>query len=255
MTENLFGETPVGLAIERFREFEPPEGYYLAFSGGKDSIVIKQLAIEAGVAFDAHYSVTTIDPPDLVRFIREHHPDVHWERPEKPFLLRLREKGFPARRGRWCCDEYKETGGVGRLVVTGVRAAESPRRAKRGIIEHCQRKSKRLLHPIIDWTDENVWDFIRSRGLPYCRLYDEGYQRIGCLFCPAARQKGRERERARYPGYERAFRRAFVALWRDRKARGIPSAARWESGEAMFDWWISDAPLPVADDAQGVLFP
>ena len=69
--------------VERLRIYEPPEGYYLAFSGGKDSIVIKKLAEMADVKYDVHYNVTTIDPPDLVRFIRKHHKDVIRE-----FLLR-----------------------------------------------------------------------------------------------------------------------------------------------------------------------
>ena len=122
------------LAIARLREFEPSEGYYLAFSGGKDSVVLKALADAAGVKYDAHYSVTTIDPPELVRFIRKHHPEVHWERPSKPFLVRLPEKGFPLRQRRWCCEEYKEQGGTGRVVLTGIRAAESARRGKRRMV-------------------------------------------------------------------------------------------------------------------------
>ena len=66
----------VGIAVARLREFEPPEGYYLAFSGGKDSVVIYDLAVKAGVKFDAHYSVTGVDPPELVRFIKQQYPDV-----------------------------------------------------------------------------------------------------------------------------------------------------------------------------------
>ena len=60
----------VQIAIERLRQFEPDEGYYLAFSGGKDSITIYRLAEMAGVQFDAHYRVTTVDPPELVKFIQ-----------------------------------------------------------------------------------------------------------------------------------------------------------------------------------------
>ena len=71
---NMFGQTSledkVKRAIDRLRTFEPPEGYYLAFSGGKDSQCIYHLAKEAGVKFDAHYNLTTVDPPELVYFIR-----------------------------------------------------------------------------------------------------------------------------------------------------------------------------------------
>ena len=76
------------VAIDRLRAFEPPEGYYLAFSGGKDSVVIKALADMAGVKYDAHYNHTSVEPPELVQFVREHHKDVEIE-------------WHKDRRGRW----------------------------------------------------------------------------------------------------------------------------------------------------------
>jgi len=87
MSKDLFGHDKVEEAIERLRVFEPPEGYFGAFSGGKDSCVIKELAGMVGVKVDWHYNVTTIDPPELIYFIRKHHSDVVWDRPEKPFLV------------------------------------------------------------------------------------------------------------------------------------------------------------------------
>ena len=72
---NFAGINRVEVAVMRLQEFEPPEGYYLAFSGGKDSIVIYDLAVRAGVKFDAHYSLTTVDPPELVHFIKAEFPD------------------------------------------------------------------------------------------------------------------------------------------------------------------------------------
>lgn len=67
---NLQGKTKVEVAIDRFKTFEPPEGYFLAFSGGKDSVVIKALADMAEVKYDAHYQITSVDPPELVRFVK-----------------------------------------------------------------------------------------------------------------------------------------------------------------------------------------
>lgn len=231
----------IAIAIERLRTFEPPEGYYLAFSGGKDSCVIKQLAIESGVKFDAHYSVTTIDPPDLIYFIRKHHPDVAWERPKRPFLKEMIKRGFPMRHSRWCCTDYKENGGGGRLCIIGIRWAESNTRKNRKMVEHCLKdKTKRFLHPIIDWSAEDVWNFIRDRQLPYCKLYDEGWKRIGCLFCPMQSNKFKQKEIERYPAFERAFRRAFCKLHENRKSRGMKSVDRWADGNEMFDWWLTE---------------
>ena len=73
----------VKASIERLKAFEPKDGsgYYLAFSGGKDSVVTKALMDMAGVKYDATYRVTSVDPPELVRFIKEKHPDVKREIP------------------------------------------------------------------------------------------------------------------------------------------------------------------------------
>ena len=90
-------------AIERLKTFEPERGYWLAFSGGKDSIVCKELCRQARVSFTSHYNNTTIDPPELIKYMRTHHPDVIFHKPKEPFLKRLVYKGFPMRHARWCC--------------------------------------------------------------------------------------------------------------------------------------------------------
>lgn len=228
----------VAKAIDRLQHFEPEEGYYLAFSGGKDSVVIKHLADMAGVKYDAHYNVTTIDPPELIYFIREHHPDVIWDRPGQPFLHRLVKKGFPLRQARWCCEEYKERGGEGRDVVMGLRWEESGQRKNRAMYEHCQKHNRRLLNPIIEWSEQDVWDFIGQEALPYCSLYDEDFTRLGCVFCPMKSNNQRQQEGKRWPGFEKAFRIAFRKLHENRKSRGMKSVDRWPDGDAMFEWWI-----------------
>jgi len=232
----MFLQHQIDTAIMRLHEFEPDDGYYLAFSGGKDSIVIKQLAIEAGVKFDAHYNDTTIDPPELRIFIKRVHSDVDWHKPKTPFLVEMVKRGFPMRRRRWCCDEYKEKGGNGRIVVTGVRWAESANRSKRKYIESCYKSNKQYLHPIIDWQDEDVWAFIHDRNLPYCSLYDEGWKRIGCIMCPLAQKANRILESKRYPNMTRGFIKAFEKL---HKAKDPEVVKRWSNGEEMFWWWLT----------------
>ena len=131
---NIYGKDKVEVAIERLRTFEPPEGYYLAFSGGKDSVVVKALADMAGVKYDAHYNVTSVDPPELVQFVKTF-PDVSRDIPHdkdgKPVTmwnLIPRKNMPPTRLARYCCAELKESGGAGRLTITGVRWAESANR-------------------------------------------------------------------------------------------------------------------------------
>ena len=250
ISQDLHGRDKVTMAIQRLQMFEPPEGYFLADSGGKDSCCILELAKMAGVKFEAVYNVTTIDPPELVQFIRKHHPETRFSRPTMPFLRRLLEKGFPIRTKRWCCAEYKERSGSGRRVVTGIRWQESNRRKQRKMVEHCFRdKSKIYVNPIIDWSGADVWSFIRQHKIPYCSLYDEGFKRLGCVMCPMNRR--RKSEAKRWPKMERAFRRAFVKLYETHKGR--PSYTAWQSGDEMFDWWLSDKPSKK-DSGQVVMF-
>ena len=152
-------------AIHRLKVFEPPEGYWLAFSGGKDSQTVYHLAKIAEVRFEAHYSVTSVDPPELVRFIRADYPDVTFDIPRddagKPITMwRLiaEKKMPPTRLIRYCCKELKESGGTDRVVITGVRWAESSRR-----------KSS---HGIVDFNSVNKRerDAILESGLPVEQL-------------------------------------------------------------------------------------
>ncbi len=254
VTNTLFGvENKTDIAIERLKMYEPAEGYYLAFSGGKDSIVIKRLADMSGVKYDAHHSLTTIDPPDLIYYMRKYHSDVQIDHPATPFLKRLVKNGFPLRQQRWCCEEYKERGGSGRLVMTGVRAAESSARRRRAMVEHCFKdRHKKYLHVIIDWSDDEVWQFIGEQELPYCKLYDEGWKRIGCLMCPMA-SKQRLKAAKRYPWYVKRFIKAFEELYANRKTQGKTSVDRWQSGEEMFWWWLNED-RKAADPDQLMMF-
>lgn len=135
--KTISGNDIVSEAIERIREYEPENGYYLAFSGGKDSICIYQLSKLAGVKFRAVYSMTSIDPKGVPQFIRKYYPDVEIVKPtykgkRTNFYDLVSQKGLPRRQYRWCCDVLKEGGGnKGDTVMLGVRQAESLKRSKR----------------------------------------------------------------------------------------------------------------------------
>lgn len=139
---NLWGKNKVEVAIERLQSFEPKEGYYLAFSGGKDSQCIYHLAKQAGVKFDAHYRVTSVDPPELVQFIKKNYSEVSLDYPRDKdgkvvtmWNLIAKNTMPPTRLARYCCQYLKEDGGDGRMTITGVRWAESAnRRANQGMV-------------------------------------------------------------------------------------------------------------------------
>ena len=223
----------VAISIDRLKAMEPEEGYYLAFSGGKDSQCAYHLAKEAGVKFDAHYNLTTVDPPELVRFIEANYPDVIIDHPPRTMWRLIETKGLANRWSRYCCEHLKERGGEGRICITGVRWAESDSRKKRKafeivtskkenkklfndndegrrLFENCMQKGKRVVNPIIDWLDEDVWEYIHSRNLEYCKLYDEGHTRLGCIGCPLAGGESMKEAFETWPKYKENYIRAIT---------------------------------------------
>lgn len=300
-------------SVERLQLYVPPEGYFLAFSGGKDSVVTKAIADLAGVKYHAEYRVTSVDPPELVRFIKEVYPDVKRTVPfysdsyinpklrGKPITMwnLIPEKNMPPTRlARFCCEKLKESGGDGGIAVTGVRWAESVNRQKnqgavviqgdhaskmnmdedqqslfddepdaivnerhgsliltndsddsRRIVENCIRRHKVVVNPIIEWTDADVWEFIRVEGIPYCSLYDEGYKRLGCIGCPMASTDQRLHDFERWPKHKHHYLLAFdrmLARSRERHEKD-PSRPVWRTGgtdvndpDAMdvYRWWM-----------------
>ena len=281
--------TKLEIAIQRLKSFEPPEGYFLAFSGGKDSQCIYHLAQMAGVKFEAHYHVTSVDPPELIYFIREYYPDVIFDVPHdrngkriSMWSLIRNAKMPPTRIMRYCCERLKETNNDGRMTVTGVRWAESARRRanqgvavivgkpkttqkmadelgvdynisksdslvmnedndeNRRLAEFCYRTRKMLLNPIVDWTDDEVWEFLNDIvKMPHCCLYDEGYKRIGCIGCPMAGAKEQKRGFERYPKFRALYVRAFdrmIENYEKKTDRG------WQNGEEVMRWWLNENP-------------
>jgi phosphoadenosine phosphosulfate reductase len=233
--DTLFGRIDkVAIAIERLKTFEPPDGYYGATSYGKDSIVIMELAKQAGVKVDWHNNITGIDPPELVRFGRKHYPEVRRHFPKETIWQLITRKHMPPTRGkRFCCEFLKEANGSGRVILLGVRWKESKKRSQRRMVERCYRDaSKTYINPIIDWETVDVWEFIRSRSLPYCSLYDEGFTRLGCVGCPSSNIK---KEFERWPKiaaqWERVIKRAWLARPVDKKG--------FESPEQMWEWYVS----------------
>ena len=241
MNKNLYNKSIDEVAIERLKEFEPKDGYYVAFSGGKDSIVILDLVKKSGVKYDVHFHITTVDPPELIKFIRQNYPDVAMERPKKSMWQLIIEKRMPPTRlARYCCEYLKESGGDGRLVITGVRWAESSMRSKRRMVEDCRRGGrKKFLNVIIDWEDSDVWEYIKENNLKYPCLYDEGFKRIGCIGCPMA-GIGRIKEFERWPRFKRQYIKTFQRCADKRKEDGLTGQSNWVSGQAMFDWWMKD---------------
>ena len=271
-------------AIERLKAFEPEDGYYLAYSGGKDSDCIKILAQLAGVKYEAVHNLTTVDAPETVKYIKSQ-PDVRIDKARDKegnhvtmWNLIPKYRIPPTRLIRYCCSELKERGGQGRVTVTGVRWDESNRRkessgtvqiigkpkttqkyaeeigaeyeinkqnglvmnddndASRRMVEHCYRTTKTMVNPIIDWTDDDVWEFLRHYGCRSNPLYECGFKRIGCVGCPMA-GKNRISQFEKYPQFKNNYIKAFERMIKAIKEANKPT--KLTNGQEVFDWWIS----------------
>jgi len=244
--KTLSGKTLEEIAIERLKAFELPEGYWVAYSGGKDSDVILDLVRRSGCKYDAHHSLTTADPPEVVRHVKEQ-SDVEIHRPKRTMWELIKYNGMPPRRNaRYCCKTQKEPGGSGRLVVTGIRWEESGNRSKRKMVEACYRDmTKRYINIIIDWTTTDVWEYIRSRNIKYCSLYDEGFKRIGCVLCPMNRDV--EQQMRRWSKLCRAWERAVKATYN-------PEKTGFANAEEYWQWWLNRDAKMKDNTEQGALF-
>lgn len=237
----------------------PEDGYFVGFSGGKDSQVLLDIVKRSGVKYKAHYSVTTIDPPENVLFIRQYYPEVHFIHPRQTFIKMIEKKGLPTMVTRWCCAELKEQNGAGNVVLTGVRADESTKRSKynevaikSNRVEHADRTKKHtiedieqnehrcikgkdaiMIYPILNWTESEVWQYIADNHLPHNPCYDI-IGRVGCMFCPFAKRSQIDFFEQKYPKYKDAIMKHFRIYLANTTRKTYEMDA-----DEYYDWWKS----------------
>lgn len=276
-------------AVEMLRFFAPEdEPYYLCYSGGKDSDCIRILAQLANVNHEIHHNLTSVDAPETVRYVKSV-PDVKIDVPTDKDGNRIsmwslipKNKMPPTRIVRYCCSELKESGGKGKLKITGVRSAESRKRSENGglvkiigkpahtekaaqsfnasynvtpqkgivlnldndssrrLVEYCYRTTCTMVNPILNWSDNDVWDFLHYYGCDSNPLYQCGFSRIGCIGCPMAGKK-RYKEFERYPEYKKLYITSFDRMI----AENSHIAYKWKTGEDVFKWWMGEDPAQL----------
>jgi phosphoadenosine phosphosulfate reductase len=284
--QSIFGEiSKVGNSISLLKEFEPmalqlnPEGYYLCYSGGKDSDFLLDITLKAGVKFSANYNVTGVDPKECIKHIKKVRAELKqiginlYMRSPNKFTTGI-YKGLPYNMWRlivhkvmpptmicrYCCDKLKEHGGYGSLCLTGVRWAESTKRKQRRPLEivtkkkvdkklfndndegrmqfeNCMQKGKRVLNPIVQFEDYELWDHVKTNNLNLCDLYfgENPVNRIGCIGCPMGGSKGMEEDFQRYPQYKKMYIQAYDLMLEHRKLKGLPQKS-WKCGEDVLEW-------------------
>ena len=190
----------VDFAIKLLQSIPTDEGpIELSYSSGKDSDVILELAKMAGIPYRAIYKATTIDPPGTIAHAREMGAEVI--RPKKTFFQLVSKSGFPSRFQRFCCSALKEYKICDR-AIQGIRRSESRKRAEKyKEPEVCRvysaKEKVKVYLPILEWTDQDVAEFIKERNIKCHPLYysREGQfdvtKRLGCMGCPLASRNKR----------------------------------------------------------------
>ena len=138
--------------------YDADNGFYLAFSGGKDSQALYHLAVLAQVKFKGHMNLTSVDPPEVIRFVKHNYPDIELHKPKDSIYNIARTKKYllPTRLFRWCCSELKEGGGANTVCLTGVRRAESINRAKRNPVEVSRHLFSGNLEEFEKWSKDRI---------------------------------------------------------------------------------------------------
>ena len=236
--------------IDFIRKYKPKDQpYFLGFSGGKDSIVMYDLVKKAGVEVISYYSATGIDPPEIVKFIKKHYPDVIHKRPNhngtKSFFGMIQIFGAPTIFSRWCCSALKKWPVAIRKVplrhrLLGIRREESSKRAKKPNPEKVRKMNIWMYYPIFEWLEWEIWDYIEENNLSYCLLYDEGFSRIGCVVCPflcSKNQSELNRNKKRWPKHYVAFEKAMKKLWDTREKKRQLEKGYSKNFDEFLDKW------------------
>ena len=201
----------IDFAIRFLKVFDDPDQpVEVAYSGGKDSDVILQLVKESGINYRAIYKNTTIDPPGTIKHAKEMGAEIFQPRDGKSFLKLIEESGIPSGKRRICCDSLKEYKVLDKSVQ-GIRRVESRKREENYKepttcrLYGSKENHVEVILPILEWTDEDVAEFIADRGIKCAPVYydEKGCfhveRRLGCIGCCLKSRNLRRQDFKKYP--------------------------------------------------------
>lgn len=180
--------------------------FYVAFSGGKDSIVALDLVQRAlpHDDFKVLFGNTDMEFPTTIQLVSDIRKKCEAEgisfyeaKADFPATQSWNRFGPPARRVRWCCTVHKtapvinklcEIYGLNKLhsmMITGVRGDESAARSDYDELSLGKKLAGQYsFHPILDWSSVEVYLYIFMNNLLMNKAYKYGFSRVGCIMCP-----------------------------------------------------------------------
>lgn len=256
MEKELTTKEKVEKAVRFIRSVNSMHTFALAYSGGKDSVVLDYLVKEAGLKVDKFHNCTTIDPEGTLAFCAKNGAKII--RNKYSFLDLVEKKGFPTMFRRFCCLELKEKYYADYLFM-GVRKAESIKRDKcysemESIRYYSKKKFCNAYYPLLYMTDEDIENIINEHSLECHPLYydHEGRfcvkRRLGCIGCPLQGDRGRS-DFLSYPKLLLQILRRGV-LFHQRMGRTPKDAAL----NMVFNLWYSNNKYEKFDQTYKGLF-
>ena len=244
-------EKKVQRAIRLLQSIPKDKEIELCYSCGKDSDIILELANMGGVKTRPIYKCTTIDPKGTIARCKSKGVEVVM--PKESFFKLIERKGFPTFRARFCCDKLKEYK-ICDVAIQGIRRSESTKRATRYKepqicrIYGSKKNHVQVFLPILDWTDQDVEEFIKERGRKcHPMYYDEQgnfhvERRLGCIGCPLVADRGLADFKAN-PRFLKAYLRAGKKWWDSH-----PNVASVRNFRTVYDLFVHNVFYDSYDD-------
>lgn len=124
----------------------------------------------------------------------------------------------------------------------------------RKIFELCYRDREKRVNPLAYWNDADIWNYSRDVKLEQCSLYSEGFDRLGCIGYPLAREQNRRREFSRWPKFYEQYLRTFDRMLERRRQCGDAILDYASTAEIWMEWWLSDHVQETAGAGQLSLY-
>jgi len=209
--DKLSGKTPQEVLSYFLKDFNGQVTFSTGL-GAEDQVITKMIAdidpsatiftLDTGRLFQETYDLL-----DLTRKKYKINIDVYFPDPKQVEDM-VNEKGInlfyeSIENRKFCCHIRKIEPLIRALKgmdawICGLRREQSAGRQDSQVVEWDDQHNLLKVNPLIDWTDNQVWDYIKQHNIPYNKLHNQGYPSIGCLPCTRAVEPGEDSRSGRW---------------------------------------------------------